>query len=278
LIPTGKSSFLRCCKVMLDKGLCWAVDVLDDLLLPWRVISRKLPPLFWVKSSVLATIMRNTVTAVLIAMTLGGCNTVPECPAPPGCPPTAAAPVQPPPTSYNNPIFIPVADPQCAWEQTVDMVDNYFRIEHEEPVRVFGNTVTEGAITTMAEISPTIFEPWRHDTVDSDQRLENTLQTMRRRAVVRVIPAQGGHLVDVQVYKELEDNRRPEHSMAGAATLRYDDTLNRVIDPIGVQVITKGWIGQGRDTSLEQYMIGDLLSRCGQYGSPTVVRGQNAAK
>ena len=87
-----------------------------------------------------------------------------------------------------------------------DVIDDYFRIEHEEPVRVVGNTLTEGTITTVAEVSPTIFEPWRHDTVDPQQRVENTLQTMRRRAVVRVVPAQGGHWVEVQVFKELEDN------------------------------------------------------------------------
>ena len=41
---------------------------------------------------------------------------------------------------------------------------------------------------------------------------------MRRRAVVRVIPAQGGHWVDVAVFKELEDVVKPEHATAGAAT------------------------------------------------------------
>jgi hypothetical protein len=96
---------------------------------------------------------------------------------------------------------------------------------------------------------------------------------MRRRAVVRVIPAQGGHWVDVQVYKELEDNRRPEQSTAGAATFRYDDTFQRVIDPIGSQPITKGWIAKGRDTSLEQHMIGTLLIRCGEYGAPSAACG-----
>jgi hypothetical protein len=112
--------------------------------------------------------------------------------------------------------------------------------------------------------------------VDSDQRWENTLQTMRRRAVVRVIPApQGGHLVDVQVFKELEDMVQPEHSpIAGAGTFRYDDTFTRIVDPIGGEGATKGWIARGRDTSLEQYMIGDLLSRCGA-GAPRVVRGQD---
>jgi hypothetical protein len=129
----------------------------------------------------------------------------------------------------------------------------------------------------VAEVSPTIFEPWRHDTVDSQQRVENTLQSMRRRAVVRVVPAQGGHWVDVQVFKELEDVVRPEQATAGAATFRYDSSLTRVANPIGAEQITKGWIAQGRDTALEQQIIGDLLNRCGQTSGPTVVRGQDAA-
>jgi hypothetical protein len=205
--------------------------------------------------------MRYLATAAILAIGLGGCGTVPECPAPPDYAPAPTATVpQQPAAGYANPIFIPIADSQCVWERTVDVVDDYFRIEHEEPIR----ESTEGAITTAAQVSPTIFEPWRRDTVDPDQRLENTLQTMRRRAVVRVTPAPGGHLVDVQVYKDLEDNRRPEHSTAGAATFRYDDTFNRVIDPIGAQPTSLGWIGQGRDASLEQFIIGDLLSRCGR--------------
>ena len=224
--------------------------------------------------------MRATVVATALA---GGCMG-PEYTAtvPPGCPPVAApqpvAPVAAPVVAYSNPIYIPTADHEAAWEQTVDVVNDYFRIEHEEPIRVLGNVLSEGEIRTMPEVSPTIFEPWRRDTVDPDQRLENTLQTMRRRAVVRVIPApQGGHFVDVRVFKELEDNLRPEHSTAVAATMRYDDTFTHIIDPIGQQAITLGWIAQGRDTSLEQYMIGDLLNRCGQFGTSMVVRGQDAA-
>ena len=66
------------------------------------------------------------------------------------------------------------------------------------------------------------------------------------------------------VFKELEDVVRPEQATAGAATFRYDSSLVGIINPITGQQITKGWIPQGRDTALEQYMIAHLLSRCGQ--------------
>lgn len=237
--------------------------------------------------------MRNAIAVTLIAMSLGGCCagpeyvTAPDCPPldyadPSNCPPQQGVPVEQQPApivTHANPVFIPIADHDCAWEQVVDVVDDYFRIDHEEPVRAVGNMVTEGSIVTLPEVSPTIFEPWRRDTVDPEQRMENTLQSMRRRAVVRVIPAQGGHMVDVQVYKDLEDMVRPDNSTAGAATFRYDSTLTGVTDPIGGQPPTKGWIPRGRDASLEQYIIGDLLSRCNQpLPGPVVMRGQDATR
>ncbi len=195
----------------------------------------------------------------------------PEYTAPPDyLAPQAAAPMQPA-AANANPVFIPVADPQCAWETTVEVVQSYFRIEREEPVRQVGDTLIEGTIVTAPEVSPTVLEPWRHDTADPEQRIENTLQSMRRRAVVRVIPAPGGHWVDVAVFKELEDVVKPEHATAGAATFRYDSSLVGIINPITGQQITKGWIPQGRDAALEQYMIAHLLSRCGQSGTSTAV-------
>jgi hypothetical protein len=221
--------------------------------------------------------MRNAIAAGVIAAVLGGCGmdseyTAQQCP--PGYVPAPA--VTAAPVAYANPIYIPIADPQCAWETIVDVVDDYFRIEREEPVRVAGNVPTEGTITTFAEVSPTIFEPWRHDTVDPDQRVENTLQTMRRRAVLHVTPAQGGCMVDVAVFKELEHLVPPEHATAGAATFRYDSTLTGIVNPIVAQPATEGWIGRGRDASMEQHLIAHLLSRSGQAATPGVVmRGQD---
>ena len=212
--------------------------------------------------------MRSAIAAGMIAAALGGCTSPPAWTDAPQCLPPQAPPAGTMAAGYANPVFIPIADPQCAWETVVGVVSAYFRIEREEPVRMIGNTLTEGSITTIPEVSPTIFEPWRHDTVDPEQRIENTLQSMRRRAVVRVIPAQGGHWVDVAVFKELENVVRPEHATAGAATFRYDSTLTRVENPVVGEQITQGWIPQGRDASMEQYMIGDLLSRCGQPAPP----------
>ncbi len=194
------------------------------------------------------SVMRIAVFSILIAIMPAGCSSGPEYIYAPDCPTGQPGLPPPPVVSYSNPIFIPVADPHQAWEMVVDVVDDYFRIEHEAPVRQVGNMTIEGTITTAAEISPTIFEPWRHDTVDPDERLENTLQTMRRRAVIRVFrlnPEQGGYWVDVAVYKDLEDLARPEHATAGAATFRYDDTLNGIENPPVSDATLKGWIPKG---------------------------------
>lgn len=222
--------------------------------------------------------MRKSILAAAIAAVLGGCSMDSEYAAQQQCPPgyepvPAAAPSA---AVYANPIFVPIADPNCAWEAIVDVVDDYFRIEREEPMRVAGNLSTEGTITTFPEVSPTIFEPWRRDTVDPEQRVENTLQTMRRRAVLHVTPAQGGCMVDVAVFKELEHLVPPDFSTAGAATFRYDDTLTGIVNPIAAQPAMEGWIGRGRDASMEQYLIGHLLSRSGQRAtSGVVMRGQD---
>jgi hypothetical protein len=162
------------------------------------------------------------------------------------------------PAALGNPLFVPITDPQCISDMTAEVIDDYFRIAKEEPVRLIGNTLTEGRIETMPEISPTLLEPWRKDTASYDQRLDNTLQTYRRRAVVRIIPAENGHWLDVAVFLELADLPKPEHASSGAATFRYDSSFSRVENPVGGEAAPQGWIPKGRDPVLEQRILGHL--------------------
>lgn len=188
----------------------------------------------------------------------------------PGCAPSSQWIGQPGqsgdyiPVYYDNPMLLGVTDHHFAWEVVVDVMDDYFAIEREEPVRLIGNTLTEGRLDTFPKVGATIFEPWLHDSANSRERLESTLQSIRRSAVVRVIPTEQGYWVDVAVFKELEDVIQPEQSTAGAATFRYDDTLTRVTNAVGEQEINEGWIPQGRDTALEQRIIAQLRARCPQ--------------
>ena len=70
---------------------------------------------------------------------------------------------------------------EFAFEQIVAVIEEYFKVQHEEPVRVAGDILTEGRIDTYPEISATLLEPWRGDSVTFHDRLESTLQTYRRR-------------------------------------------------------------------------------------------------
>ncbi len=216
--------------------------------------------------------MQRAIPAMLILLGLCGCAG-PYCgpvgpglvvpgPAVPGS--IVPGPAAPGPTAavvYDNPTLLPVADPGVAWETVVDVVDDYFEIDREDPVRTIGQTITEGRIDTFPQTGATLLEPWRCDSVGLAERLESTLQSIRRQATVRVTPTQGGYWVEVAVYKELEDVARPEHATAGAATLRYDETLRRIEQPVGARPIHEGWIPLGRDPALEQQMLADLHAR-----------------
>jgi hypothetical protein len=175
-------------------------------------------------------------------------------------------PGAPMPVCYNNPTVVPHGDPLHVWEQVVDVVDDYFPIEREDPVRLYGDTLTEGRIDTFPTVSRTILEPWRKDVVGREQVMESTLQSMRRRAVVRVVPGEPGYFIEVAVYKELEDILRPEQATSGTSTFRYDTSLTRVVNPIGAQAVSEGWIPQGRDPQLEQRILADIQQRWGMAG------------
>jgi len=163
-----------------------------------------------------------------------------------------------------NPALVTIQDPDYVWEQVVEVVDDYFKIERQERVRVVGDVMTEGYVETFPTPGATLLEPWHHDSVDFHERLESTLQTIRRRALVRVIPDSQGFLIEVAVFKELENLPRPERSTAGGATFRYDESIQRYREPTGDPVLPMGWIPQGRDVALEQVMLEKLAERLGK--------------
>lgn len=184
---------------------------------------------------------------------------------------------------YENPTLVPVANYDLVWDSVVNVVDDYFTIDAEQRPRQVGGVVLMGRLDTFPEMGSTLLEPHRGDSVGVYERLESTLQTIRRRAVVQAIPGPEGFLIDVAVFKELEDSKRPQHATAGAATLRYDDSLTRFEEPIGGQAVTVGWIPQGRDELLEQRIIAqiqDCLSSAQQGGGgwfPFHARASNSS-
>ena len=203
---------------------------------------RRLPPL-WAA----------LVAAALCLPVLGGCVGYFAPSDPPLGPPI--------PMASTNPLLVPCMDRDLVWEQLVDVMDDYFKVEREERVRLSGDLLTEGRLDTYPRTGSTLLEPWNNDSVNNYERLESTLQSIRRRAIVRVIPAQGGFLVDMTVLKELEDVPRPENATASWMNLRNDNSLRRYSDPVTGQQPTLGWIGIGRDVALEQTILAQLQSR-----------------
>jgi hypothetical protein len=194
-----------------------------------------------------------------------------------GCFGEARLPYRPVPVSYDNPVLIRIANHDVLWDGIVDVVSEYFRIKKEYPVQMLGGALFAGWIDTFPKPGATLLEPWDHDSANSYERLESTLQSIRRYAVVNVRPLENGgsgFWVEVLVYKELENLRQPEHATAGSAIFRNDVSpastgkLDKVETPTGAN---QSWIPQGRDTVVEQRILGQILDRFTPEGTPIPV-------
>lgn len=161
-----------------------------------------------------------------------------------------------------NPLYVRATNPDAAWEAIARETSRYFPIRTEERVTQQGSMLTEGRIETRWGTGSTIFEPWRRDSVGSFNRWQSTLQTIRRRSIVRVIPAAGGYEIDMRVDKQLEDLNRPERASAGAASIRNDSALpTDRVTPVDSIRDSGRWIDIGRDEALEQRMLKRLAAR-----------------
>jgi hypothetical protein len=173
-----------------------------------------------------------------------------------------------------NPTSMPVVNDELAWEQIMDVVDDYFTIASQQRARRSGEAWTEGRIETAPQGGATVLEPQRSDSVGWFNRWESTFQTIRRRAMVRVVPDAVGYAVEVVVEKELEDLPHPEHATAGAATFRDDGSLpSRHTYEVSRTRSSPRWIALGRDVPLEQRILADIHARLAGVttGSPSVM-------
>lgn len=164
-----------------------------------------------------------------------------------------------------NPLFVPACDRDFAMDQVSDEVDDYFQIRREQRIALVDNVLMEGWIETQPKIGAGVFEPWRRDAATLAERRLGTLQTIRRWARVRVIPDGKGYLIDVKVYKELEDRHPPDHSVVTSGLPRHDQSIDALQDsaaafhdPPGSQL---RWFSIGRDLALEQRMLRNIQSR-----------------
>ena len=160
-----------------------------------------------------------------------------------------------------NPIELPHASDDFVWSQVVDAVDDYFRIAREQPVQNRSELVLDGRIETAYQIGGSIFEPWRKDSTSGFERMQSTLQTIRRRAIITVRPRPRGYTLEVVVQKDLEDTDRSQYSTESTAGRRHDGSVVRQEDRYDDSPVTLGWIPLGRDASLEQVILRDIFDR-----------------
>jgi hypothetical protein len=157
-----------------------------------------------------------------------------------------------PPTA--NPLVVPTADFETVWKECVAVLDEYFEIASENRL--------SRTIITQPVIGATLLEPWRIDSVHLDDRLESTMQTIRRHGRIMVNPAPGGgFLVKVEVFKELEDMSKPDRQSMGRAVFNNDFPVNRTYEIVGPVPLPSGWIPRGRDAKLEQVILARIRHR-----------------
>lgn len=155
------------------------------------------------------------------------------------------------PMIVSNPVFVPANVQHAAWERTVDTLHAFhFPIVRENRL--------DGVIETDYRVGSNILEPWHGDSVGAANRLESTLQSIRRKVKVDLTPVDGGFLVAVEAHKELEDLNGVAENTTGAATFREGAPLERNLKVVVGQSSPSGWTSLGRDTDLEQAILSEL--------------------
>ena len=188
-----------------------------------------------------AGVLTGVPLCLAVAAALCGCQTVPWITEP-----------DPPPVA--NPFYSNVTSFEGAWETTVDVLHQYgFRIPPG------GENRLEYVIETEPMIGSGVLEPWFGDSVGKRNRWESTLQSIRRRVLVRVQPHEtGGHLLGVEVIKEKEDVAGAVANSPGGASLQEYENGDRDFSQFLGQTGPAAWYPIGRDFELEQRLLASL--------------------
>lgn len=194
--------------------------------------------------------MRRILLATVAALATAGCATGP----------LADNPVRVgQPFVVENPVLVAPGEPgPAAYAEVFEGVLSVLSAEFEI---AYANRY-DGRIETHPKIAPGFEQPWKPGSPDWRERLWATLQSVRHRAFVQIEPhEQGGYLVQVTVFKELEDVPRPERQSAGSASFRDAITVDRTSEVIDQSIVTTAWIPKGRDACYEQAIL-RRIQRC----------------
>ena len=153
----------------------------------------------------------------------------------------------------ENPLRISAGSYDILWEKTIDVIDDYFVIAEESR--------TDGKIIALPKVGATLLEPWHHDAVNFEERLEGTFQTIRRQAVIQISASATGYSLDIKIRKEVEDLLQPERATSGTAMFRSNPELRDKQEVVTENAPDEGWIEVGRDFALEQEILAQLQDR-----------------
>ena len=131
--------------------------------------------------------------------------------------------------------------------------DLRFEIEYPE--------ASEGRIATRGLTGASWFEFWREDTLGTDQRIESSLHTTRRRVTVAITPVVAGSEIFIQVTKErlTAPNQGPQS--IGATYSLYGFQISKMYEPDEITPTRHKWVDVGRDDLLEQKILVRLERR-----------------
>lgn len=131
------------------------------------------------------------------------------------------------------------------WERAVAVLNDYhFTIARESRI--------EGIIETHYRAGSNLLEPWHHDSVGYANRLESTVQSIRRRVIVTFQNSSPGMVtIAVRVEKEIEDVPGLAAGYEGGATFTESEPLVRDLDQVVGQAGPSRWLPRGPDPVLE---------------------------
>ena len=158
----------------------------------------------------------------------------------------------------NNPLQLVASNEDAAWERTIDVLHEFlFEIERENR--------QARTIETKYKVGSGILEPWHKESVGWNNRLESTLQSLRRKVIVTLSQASPGaqntYVVQVVALKEMEDLDAIAANSPGGATFQESTPLSRDLNQTLGQSRPSGWIPQGRDFALEQAILRRLQKK-----------------
>jgi len=133
------------------------------------------------------------------------------------------------------------------FERVLDVIDDDFDIAIASRY--------DGRIETQPRIAPGIEQAFRPGSPSLYERTLATFQTYRHRCFVVLQPSERGYLINVTVFRELEDLSNPTREIGPGAAFRSDQSIDRRYEIVDPAVVSNVWIPKGRDTPLEQKIL-----------------------